>query len=123
MRAEMVSRADEAGRARIRVSARPSATQGLVRALEAWSGPEGLRLVVPAQGIVIGELDEDRLEPFIEHCGREDWAVFVERASLEIRARVDVFGPTPGSIDLMRALKSRFDPEGVLSPGRFIGGI
>jgi len=44
VRAEMASREGEAGRARVRVSARPSDTQELVRAHEAWSGtgPRGL---------------------------------------------------------------------------------
>jgi glycolate oxidase FAD binding subunit len=36
----------------------------------------------------------------------------------------DVFGPgAPGEIALARALKSRFDPHGVLSPGRFAGDV
>jgi len=34
----------------------------------------------------------------------------------------DVFGPmAAGEVALARALKSRFDPRGVLSPGRFVG--
>jgi glycolate oxidase FAD binding subunit len=35
----------------------------------------------------------------------------------------DVFGEPPSALPLMRALKERFDPEGVLNPGRFVGGI
>ena len=34
----------------------------------------------------------------------------------------DVFGPLGGEAPLLRALKTRFDPRGVLSPGRFAGG-
>jgi glycolate oxidase FAD binding subunit len=40
-----------------------------------------------------------------------------------IRPAVDPWGPHPPSIDLMRALKERFDPERRLAPGRFVGGI
>jgi len=29
----------------------------------------------------------------------------------------------PGALPLMRAIKSRFDPGGILNPGRFVGGI
>ena len=36
---------------------------------------------------------------------------------------VDVFGPPPPSISLQRSLKAQFDPRGILSPGRFVGGI
>jgi glycolate oxidase FAD binding subunit len=37
--------------------------------------------------------------------------------------RVDAWGPPPASLATMRALKDRFDPQGVLAPGRFVGGI
>ena len=40
-----------------------------------------------------------------------------------IRPAVDPWGPPPPSIDLMRALKERFDPDRRLAPGRFVGGI
>ncbi len=39
------------------------------------------------------------------------------------KAGRDVFGDVSGSLALIRALKSRFDPDGVLNPGRFAGGI
>jgi glycolate oxidase FAD binding subunit len=35
----------------------------------------------------------------------------------------DVFGETVSQLPLARALKARFDPDGVLSPGRFVGGV
>ncbi|HSP55827.1 MAG TPA: FAD-linked oxidase C-terminal domain-containing protein, partial [Dehalococcoidia bacterium] len=34
-----------------------------------------------------------------------------------------VFGPTPPSFPLMRAIKHQFDPNNVLSPGRFVGRL
>jgi glycolate oxidase FAD binding subunit len=39
------------------------------------------------------------------------------------RGHVDVWGTLPGSIELMREIKKRFDPEGTLNPGRFVGSI
>ena len=41
----------------------------------------------------------------------------------EVRDRVDVWGPDPSALALMRRLKDRFDPAGVCNPGRFVGGI
>jgi glycolate oxidase FAD binding subunit len=39
-----------------------------------------------------------------------------------IRAGLDRWGPVSG-LDLMRRVKARFDPDRLLSPGRFVGGI
>ena len=38
-------------------------------------------------------------------------------------AHVDAWGEPPSTIATMRELKTRFDPHGVLAPGRFVGGI
>jgi glycolate oxidase FAD binding subunit len=40
-----------------------------------------------------------------------------------VRAGTDVWGPPPPAVSLMRDVKSRFDPERRLAPGRFVGGI
>jgi glycolate oxidase FAD binding subunit len=47
----------------------------------------------------------------------------VESAPLQIKERLDVWGPLPTSFPLLQTLKRTFDPEGILSPGRFIGGL
>jgi glycolate oxidase FAD binding subunit len=39
-----------------------------------------------------------------------------------VRSEVDSWGPVPG-LDLMRRVKERFDPDALLAPGRFVGGI
>jgi glycolate oxidase FAD binding subunit len=39
------------------------------------------------------------------------------------RALLRVWGELPPAFDRMRALKQRFDPNGTLNPGRFVGGL
>ncbi|MEU4365505.1 FAD-binding oxidoreductase [Promicromonospora sp. NPDC023987] len=48
--------------------------------------------------------------------------VTVLRASREVRAALDVWGPV-GGLDLMRAIKRQLDPGRNVAPGRFVGGI
>jgi glycolate oxidase FAD binding subunit len=44
-------------------------------------------------------------------------------APAQVRAKVDVWGPAPDGLTVMRRLKREFDAKGVLNPGRFVGGI
>lgn len=47
----------------------------------------------------------------------------IVRASPDLKAHLDVWGPIGDGLSLMRAVKQQFDPAGVLSPGRGPGGI
>jgi glycolate dehydrogenase FAD-binding subunit len=40
-----------------------------------------------------------------------------------LRERVDVWGPAPPALSLMKSVKERLDPDHRLNPGRFVGGI
>jgi glycolate oxidase FAD binding subunit len=42
----------------------------------------------------------------------------------ELKRQIDVFGEIPPkTLDLMRRIKHKFDPNGILSPGRFVGKL
>ena len=47
----------------------------------------------------------------------------VEWAPLGVREACPVWDPPGPGVALMRGLKARLDPQGVLNPGRFVGGI
>ena len=48
----------------------------------------------------------------------------VRRAPVEVRRRVDPWGPVePEVMVLMKGLRDEFDPRRVLNPGRFVGGL
>jgi glycolate oxidase FAD binding subunit len=49
--------------------------------------------------------------------------VVIEAAPTAVKERLDVWGPPPSAFNLLKALKAKFDPAGVLNPGRFIGGL
>ncbi len=46
-----------------------------------------------------------------------------ERLPNAWRAELDVFGDAGGAGSLMAGIKRRFDPEGILNPGRFVAGL
>jgi glycolate oxidase FAD binding subunit len=47
----------------------------------------------------------------------------VERAPVEIKRLLDVWGERPNGFALMRRVKEKFDPAGILSPGRYVGKL
>jgi glycolate oxidase FAD binding subunit len=54
---------------------------------------------------------------------RRGGSLVVLQAPLEVKRRIDVWGPVGDALPLMRRVKERFDPAGTMSPGRFVGGI
>jgi glycolate oxidase FAD binding subunit len=58
-----------------------------------------------------------------ESAGRCGGSVVALRIPEELRGRVDAWGPERSAVAMMREIKRRFDPRGILNPGRFVGGI
>jgi len=50
------------------------------------------------------------------------WAVF-ESVPAELRGRLDPWGFDAPALAIMRRVKAALDPDGVFSPGRFVGGV
>jgi glycolate oxidase FAD binding subunit len=49
--------------------------------------------------------------------------LFVEKASPAVRQQVGAWSEVGASERLMKAVKEKFDPQGILNPGRFVAGI
>jgi glycolate oxidase FAD binding subunit len=50
-------------------------------------------------------------------------SVSVLRCPPQIKAQIDVWAEAGAALSLMRRVKERFDPNWILNPGRFVGGI
>ena len=50
-------------------------------------------------------------------------SLVVERAPIAVKQRIDVWGGDPEGIEIMRRIKAKLDPAGILNPGRNVGGI
>ena len=69
-------------------------------------------------------LREDLLRPLREGLTPEGGSLVVERAPIGLKVDLDVWGPiSPESQAIMTRVKRQFDPDGILNPGRFVGGL
>jgi glycolate oxidase FAD binding subunit len=120
---------------RVKIAAPPSALAALYEKLGArlagtlaglrssWYPLTGLSFLSAAAGgldvaAAAALLGEARTE--VEAAGG---SLTIAAAPPPLRERIDVWGSPPPALALMRRIKERFDPEGRLAPGRFVGGI
>ncbi|HKB29828.1 MAG TPA: FAD-binding oxidoreductase [Streptosporangiaceae bacterium] len=131
------------GATELRIAFPPGALEFVLRAVdEAAAGP-GPRVLIPAirgsagcgvlEAGLGAQTPPDAAASFVATLRRRlaappGWgdvpgaSVTVVRAPAEIRSAVDVWGPV-NAAEVMRAVKDQFDPDHVMSPGRFAGGI
>jgi len=69
------------------------------------------------------EVSPSSVEGLRALAGRFGGSCVVERCPAELKREIDVFGPAAASFALMQAIKREFDPNSVLSPGRFVGRL
>lgn len=84
----------------------------------------GALVAHPDAGLVYSRTEDlealnDRLEA-ARHLGGN---VILERAPASVKSELDVYGESPDSLPLMKDVKNKLDPNGVLSPGRFVGKL
>lgn len=80
------------------------------------AGVGALQLGMPAAGAA------DAVAALRAGAGAWAGSVVVLAAPDRVRSEVDSWGPVPG-LELMRRVKDQFDPDALLAPGRFVGGI
>ena len=122
---------DDRNAAVVKISVLPSQLAWSVNMINSTC-TEDIQWSYIAQAFGIGILklktsNEEKLVPAI-HSLRS--GVESQRGSLivlqipsSLRSKIDTWGAVPDSIGLMRHVKERFDPAGILNPGRFVGGI
>ncbi|HZC99270.1 MAG TPA: FAD-binding oxidoreductase [Actinomycetes bacterium] len=111
----------------------PTELPGAVQDLWAAAAAHGLDVRVQAHagvGVIYAALWGGGVEALAEtveeargRLGRRGGTLLVLEAPLELKRRVDVWGPVGDALALMRRVKEQFDPAGTMSPGRFVGGI
>ena len=115
----------------LKVSVLPSEICTVSEELRAWCAGETADVDVVAQAtglmtVAINAAPEglltilDRLRAQVSGSGG---SVVALQAPSQVREKIDVWGADRGTLPLMREIKRRFDPNRILNPGRFVGGI
>jgi glycolate oxidase FAD binding subunit len=65
----------------------------------------------------------DLIGKFTEEAAKHEGNLIVESSPRDLKEKVSVWGRTRSDEVVMRRLKERVDPGGVLNPGRFVGGV
>lgn len=63
------------------------------------------------------------LQKMRHSCQSHSGFLTVLEAPVSLKQQMEVWGYTGNALDLMRRIKQQFDPENILSPHRFVGGI
>jgi len=122
--------ADDARGALLKVSVLPTALAETLTTIERLAGKDGYTAVGRAgAGVFLVRITEDvPLQKRVIDGLRDaiqigKGSVVVVKGPPELRPLVDVWGPIGDGLALMKAVKHRFDPAGILSPGRGPGGL
>jgi glycolate oxidase FAD binding subunit len=106
---------------------------GEAQAAGARAGVQLAMLGQPGHGVVqialgdgadAGRVERDLVEPLRRALEAEGGSLVIERAPLELKVKCDAWGSIDhGILAIMTRMKAEFDPEGLLNPGRFVGGL
>jgi len=121
----------------LKVGVLPSKMNDALKEVEAAANSESLRWAALARGVGViyvallpdAQSDETRMRVsrastrIQDACEKAGGQATIPWCPIDWKAGLKVWGTERGDLPLMRKLKSVFDPQGILSPGRFVGGL
>jgi glycolate oxidase FAD binding subunit len=114
----------------------PDKVGGFYREVETEAAARGFSahlLAHAGNGIIFCRFTNADIVPSEKILSLVDWLriltkrlegyLVIEGLNPTLKERVDVWGHVGGTLPLMKKLKNTLDPNGILNPGRFVGGI
>ena len=110
----------------------PSKTKSVISAISDYCAQNGFSLELaagPARGVVKCKIGTpcdqmgDVVSGLRSIASSAGGYALVEQAPLGVKAELDVWGDPGPALHLMQRLKDRMDPNRILNPGRYVGGI
>jgi glycolate oxidase FAD binding subunit len=83
-------------------------------------------MIQPAAGVFHLRLSHDSAAAAVDGLRKvigQEGRLVIARAPRAFKERLEVWGDPPPGLPLMRSIKNALDPNGILNPGRFLGGI
>ena len=81
----------------------------------------------PQRGSPLGNPQEEAVMDIIaklrKQVSRLGGTTVVQRCPPDVKAGIDVWGEDHPGMEVMRRMKRRYDPNGIMNPGRFVGRI
>jgi glycolate oxidase FAD binding subunit len=121
---------------RCKMSVLPDKVATFCRDIEVEAATRGFSvhmLTRAGNGVIFSRFTSAEATPSEQLLSFVDWLrilakrlegyLIVEDIAPALKERVDVWGHVGGTLPLMKRLKETLDPNGILSPGRFVGGI
>ena len=113
-----------------RLSVPHSATAAAIKTIESWE-TNGFRPAMVADTMAgtvwiatpASDLAASQFAKMITYAREQRGHAVMLTAPRQFKESVDVWGPPPATLGLMRKIKAQFDPDGLLNPGRYIAAI
>ena len=92
-------------------------------------GDDAAIVAQPGYGMMIAHWFDDAEEPGERIRQARAYAhgvggsLIVEKAAPAVKDSIDVWDYAGASLEVMKSLKAQYDPNGILNPNRFTGGI
>ncbi|MGE5819536.1 MAG: FAD-linked oxidase C-terminal domain-containing protein, partial [Deltaproteobacteria bacterium] len=107
-----------------------ASTADAIKTIESWQA-DGFRPAIVADATAgtlwiappASDAAADQFRKLIACAHEQRGHAVMLAAPRELKQSVDVWGSPPQALALMRKIKEQFDPDELLNPGRYVGGI